>query len=138
MGGPKPDPRKPYSRHRAGARTSGVSGLRVLPTQCDLPAPDLPPGRQWTDDERAAWAELWSSPQASQWDDSFAPVVALLVVYSGSILAGRGTAWMGTEARHLAERLGLTPTGLAANGWALPEQAPPVLASLHSLPGRAS
>jgi hypothetical protein len=55
------------------------------------------------------------------WDDSFAPVVAMYVVHTCAVLSGSASAWMAAEARHLADRLGLTPTGLNSCGWRLPE-----------------
>jgi hypothetical protein len=65
------------------------------------------------------WRELWRSPQATQWDESFGPAVASYVVFTIAILAGRALAWQAQEARHLGDRLGLTPAGMAARGWAL-------------------
>lgn len=116
MASPHPDPSKPHSRYRQ----KGRANLVVLPADgCDLPAPDLPPGREWSDTERKVWAELWRSPQASQWDDSFAPLAAMFVVYHLAVLSGEATAWMAQEARHLADRLGLSPAGLIACGWRL-------------------
>jgi len=84
---------------------------------CSLPAPPMPKGRRWTEAECELWRELWSSPQASQWDDSYAPVVGLFVRYTSAILAGKASAWMAQEARHLSDRLGLSPDGLRRQGW---------------------
>ncbi|MGY1452660.1 phage terminase small subunit [Streptomyces sp. ICN903] len=122
MPGPRPNPAKPYSRHRP-KETRG--GLVLLPPTCDLPVPPLPPGREWSEAERQTWEELWTGPQANQWDDSFIPVVAMFVCHCSAILAGRASAWMAQEARHLSDRLGLTPQGMAALGWALPDSAAP-------------
>ena len=117
MPGPRPNPNKPYSKHRTGARAPVV-----LPADgCSLPAPPLPPGRRWSSPERRAWADLWSSPQAVMWDDSAALVVAAYVVHSGTVLAGTASAWQAQESRHLADRLGLTPSGLASLGWRIAE-----------------
>ena len=108
-----PNPHLPPSRHRTR------SGRLTLPTECTLPAPKLPKGRRWTAPERALWRELWSSPQATQWDDSYVPAVAQYVVHSVAVLGGQASAWMAQECRHLGDRLGLTPQGLAALGWQL-------------------
>ena len=117
MPAPRPDPSRPYSRYR---KTRGT--LLVLPAEgCDLPAPKLPVGRAWSRHERRLWRELWSSPQATMWDDSFAPAVAMYVAHTCAVLDGSASAWMATEARHLADRLGLTPTGMNSCGWRLPE-----------------
>jgi hypothetical protein len=133
MPGPRPNPSKPYSRYRDKAHRS--RSVVVLPAECTLPAPGLPTGRRWSAPERRLWKELWGSPQASQWDDSYGPAVAQYVIHSVAVLAGSASAWQATEARHLGDRLGLTPTGLAALGWAL---ADPDGGSLSVLPGGAS
>lgn len=113
MPGPRPNPSKPHSRHRSPAR-----GSVVLPAAgCTLPAPKLPAGRKWPAAERALWRDLWASPQAVMWDDSTASLVAIYVTFTQALLAGSGTAWMAQEARHLADRLGLTPAGMAGLGW---------------------
>jgi hypothetical protein len=133
MPGPRPNPAKPYSRYRAGVQ-GGRKGLRVLPSECTLPPPKLPAGRKWAAHERALWRELWSSPQATQWDDSYGPAVAQYVVHTAAVLGGSASAWQASEARHLGDRLGLTPQGLAGLGWALSEAEP---APLSVLPGGA-
>jgi hypothetical protein len=97
-----------------GARQALVS----LPADgCDLPVPDLPAGRVWTDVERDRWGELWGSPQATQWDETARGTVATLVIFEGAILADSAAAWMAQEARYAAEALGLTPRALVALGW---------------------
>lgn len=121
MPGPKADPSRPYSRHRE----RGGRKVVMLPAQCDLPAPDMPEGRAWTGAERDRWAELWSSPQATMWDDSFVPAVAMYVVHVSAVLRGEAAAWMAQESRHLAEQLGLTPRGMLALGWVLQDPQPP-------------
>lgn len=94
----------------------------VLPAEgCPLPPPPMPKGRRWTAAQRELWAELWKSPQATMWDDSFAVAVAMYVAHVSAVLAGKAAAWQAQEARHLADRLGLTPAGMAACGWRLPE-----------------
>lgn len=109
-----------------GPRSASASRARAALTflsagGCSLPPPDLPDGREWTDRERARWLELWATPQATQWDESAAGSVALLIVYESQLLAGDGTAWLAAEHRHLSTALGLTPTGLAALGWRIVE-----------------
>jgi hypothetical protein len=116
--GPLPNPAKSRSRH--GAR-AGTGKLFVLPITCDDPVPDLPPGREWSDAERETWDLLWTGPQANRWDDSFVMAVAMYVSHTFAVLGGQGSAWHAQEARHLGDRLGLTPAGMAALGWALPD-----------------
>jgi hypothetical protein len=53
----------------------------------------------------------------------------MYVVHCSAVLAGTAAAWQATEARHLADRLGLTPTGLASCGWRLPEPGEPATVS---------
>ncbi len=97
----------------------------VLPVEHDLPVPDMPPGRVWSAAERGMWDDLWRSPQAAQWDESYAAVVGLYVALTVELLGGNAAAWKAAEARQLADRLGLTPAGMAANGWRFAEAHPP-------------
>lgn len=112
MPGPRPNPNKPTSRYR------NARPMVVLPLAgCELPPPKIPPGRKWTAAERALWRDLWSMPQATQWDESVSSLVAAYVVYTAAVLAGTATAWQAAEMRQLGDRLGLTPTGMASLGW---------------------
>lgn len=109
---------KARSRARRTPEATTRASLVYLPAAgCDEQAPALPAGRAWTEHERARWHELWTSPQATQWDESATGTVAVLVVYESAILAGEASAWMAQEARYAAEALGLTPRALAALGW---------------------
>lgn len=92
------DPASPRSRHRRP--------VVQLPATNRRPVPDLPPGREWTDEEAAEWHVLWRLPQASQWDSSHVRHVASYLVLSGATLAGDSSAWQATEARHAAHALG--------------------------------
>ena len=102
---------KPHSRaHRRPVSQAQRAALVDLPaTGCEYPVPDLPAGRDWSEVETARWAELWESPQATQWDDSARGTVAVLVSYESAIFAGLASAWQAQEARYAAEALGLTP-----------------------------
>jgi hypothetical protein len=75
------------------------------------------PGGQWTAAQRALWRELWAAPQAVQWDDSASTLLALYVAHVSAVLAGTAAAWQAAEARQLADRMGLTPSGMASLGW---------------------
>ena len=79
----------------------------------------MPEGREWSDIERRRWEELWTSPQATQWDETASGTVALLVAYESLLFAGKGAAWTASEARHASDALGLTPRAMAALGWAV-------------------
>jgi hypothetical protein len=114
---------KPYSRAHRRPTTLARTGKPVeLPaTGCDLPVPEIPAGRDWSDPEQARWAELWQSPQATQWDDTARGTVAVLVSFESKIFDGTASAWHAQEARHASEALGLTPRALAALGWVIVE-----------------
>ena len=118
-------PRKNATRPNSRAYrtpTAMRGGVVELPAAgCDLPAPPLPEGREWSDAERARWAMLWASPQAVAWDDSTAGTVVALVIFESAILDGTASAWQAQEARYAAEALGLTPRAMAALGWRIVE-----------------
>src|SRR5687768_829754 len=106
MPGPPRNAGKPHTR--AGRGTVGPrNALLNLPASgCDLPVPDLPAGREWSDAESGRWSELWSSPQATQWDETARGTVATLVIFEAAIMAGTASAWMAQEARYASEALG--------------------------------
>lgn len=111
--------------------------MLVLPAEgCDLPAPRMPRGRRWTSAQRALWAELWASPQAVMWDDSFTSTVAMYVAHVSAVVVGEASAWQAQEARHLSDRLGLSPAGLIACGWRLPDpgETPAPVVPLRAVP----
>ncbi|WP_216699434.1 hypothetical protein [Actinotalea ferrariae] len=116
MPGPMSNPGKPNSRrHRSpGAR----SGLIELPAEgCSLPVPKMPKTRDWSAEERALWRNLWKSPQANEWDDSYIPAVAAYICHAVAVYDGSASAWQAQEMRHLGGQLGLTPAGMLALGW---------------------
>jgi hypothetical protein len=86
-----------------------------------LPVPPLPKTRQWTPDERKRWKKLWTGPQANAWDDSFIEAVACYVAYGSAIMRDDAKAVVMQEWRHLGDRLGLTPAGMASLGWVIDE-----------------
>ncbi len=88
---------------------------------CALPVPRMPEGRSWSAAEKGRWAELWASPQATQWDETAVGSVAALVICETAIFTGSASAWQAQEARYAAESLGLTPRSLAALGWRIAE-----------------
>ena len=109
---------KPNSRAYRPQSEAIRAALVELPAEgCTLPVPELPKSRDWDEVEQARWAELWESPQATQWDDSCRGTVALLVQYETRLLAGEGSAWVAQECRYAAEALGLTPKAMASLGW---------------------
>lgn len=115
---------KTHSRaHRRPVSSGPRSALIEIPASgCTLPVPDPPKGRKWAPAELERWAELWESPQATQWDDSVRGTVAVLVTYEQAIYSGAASAWQAQEARYAAEALGLTPRALAALGWRIVDE----------------
>lgn len=123
MPGPSKNITKPHSRAHRGT-VGPLRALVVLPEAgCSLPVPDLPAGRDWSEAEAARWQELWSSPQATQWDETCRGTVAAVVVYETAIWTGTASAWHAAEHRYACEALGLTPRALAALGWRIGEGA---------------
>lgn len=127
MPGPMPNPAKDRSRYSASRASEKGASRRVivLPAVCTDPVPDMPPGREWSDAEAEMWETLWTGPQANEWDDSFIMAVAMYVANTFAVLAGTGSAWQAQEARHLSDRLGLTPQGMASLGWQMAPASPP-------------
>ncbi|WP_400109952.1 hypothetical protein [Cellulosimicrobium funkei] len=115
MPGPMANRGKPNSRH---ASTGARSGLIELPAEgCSLPVPKLPKSRQWSAEERKLWRNLWRSPQANEWDESYIAAVAAYVCHASAVYDGTASAWQAQEMRHLGAQLGLTPAGMAQLGW---------------------
>lgn len=112
---------KPHSRAHRGTVGSRLALTDLPAGGCDLPAPDMPAGREWTAAEQGRWEELWGSPQACQWDETARGAVAALVIYESAVFAGTASAWMAQERRHAEEALGLTPRALAQLGWRIVE-----------------
>lgn len=117
MPGPLRNATKVNSRAHRTLAVRG--GLKVLAASCELPVPPLPRSRQWSPDERKRWRRLWTGPQANAWDDSYIEAVAAYVVYGTAIMRDGAAAWQAQEFRHLGDKLGLTPAGMAALGWVL-------------------
>jgi hypothetical protein len=112
---------KPHSRAHRGSVGSRLALVELPAIGCALPVPEMPSGREWTDVERERWHELWSSPQATQWDETTRGTVATLVIYETAIFSSSAAAWMAQEARYASESLGLTPRALASLGWRIVE-----------------
>jgi hypothetical protein len=113
----KRDANKPHSRTRRGSVGAKNPIISLPAAGCELPAPSLPAGPKWTAAQQARWAELWGSPQATQWDETAVGTVASLLIYEAATWAGTASAWQAQEARYASEALGLTPKAMAAMGW---------------------
>ncbi|WP_211340923.1 hypothetical protein [Xylanimonas allomyrinae] len=117
MPGPTRNAAKPNSRAHRTPSTTATRALVVLPDSCDLPVPRLPRGREWSAEEKRLWKDLWTSPQANVWDDSYIAAVAAYVCHASAIYRDAASAWQAQEFRHLGDKLGLTPAGMLALGW---------------------
>lgn len=117
----KKNPARPHSRVHRGGMGSRLALVDLPGEGCGLEVPAIPAGRTWTQDELERWRELWSSPQATQWDETCRGTVAAYVVYETAILSGAATAWQAQEWRYAGEALGLTPRAMATLGWRIAE-----------------
>ena len=117
MSGPS---RNAYKQNSRANRGSDSKGMVVLPREgVDLPIPDPPATTKFGKAQRERYDSLWRSPQSSQWDDSVAGQVALLVVLEDQLLAGNGTAWTASTVQNISDSLGLTPKAMAHLGWVM-------------------
>lgn len=114
--GPRPDPNSRTSERKGYTLTAlpaaGFSG--------DVPAlTDYMPDA--TDRHETIWSELWSTPQACAWslERWRWPIVADLVRCIVRAEDPESPASWQTPIRQLREDLGLSWSGLRANGWAI-------------------
>lgn len=77
-----------------------------------------------SDREAEFWAELWGSPQASQWakESWRIPTVGLYVRFFVRAEDPGAPATVAAQVSRLADQLGLTSAGLRQNGWVLAEE----------------
>lgn len=82
-------------------------------------APPLPPGREWPTATKAAWADLWLTPQATVWDQSGRTLHRWAWLHADLIL-GKGAAGpLSAEMRQIEDRHGLSPKALLQLRWRL-------------------
>ncbi len=55
-------------------------------------------------------------------DDSYRVAVAACIAHVSAVMAATAAAWQAQEFRHLGDKLGLTPAGLAALGWRIVDE----------------
>lgn len=116
MSGPSRNAFKQNSRANRGESRGPV----VLPREgVDLPIPDPPATTKFLPAQKKRYESLWQSPQSSQWDESVAGQVALLVVLEDQLLAGNGSAWTASTVQTIVDSLGLTPKAMAHLGWVM-------------------
>lgn len=119
--GPPPDP-------TALRRDSGRGGewIDLPPEGRTAPAPPWPLPDQ-TDREAELWVELWSMPQAVEWErHRLTLTVALYVRRYAEAEDHDAKVTLSTLVRQLGDGLGLTPSGMRALRWRITLPAPPV------------
>ncbi|MGD9996968.1 MAG: hypothetical protein AB7R77_05960 [Ilumatobacteraceae bacterium] len=104
----------------------------------DLPAagrpgkpPKLPALRTWSAETRRWWAELWSKPQATAWDQTGSTAVGMAVLYEDlQHVDPARVAGLLAELRAHEDRHGLNPKAMLQLRWRIvkPEE-PAVTAS---------
>ena len=81
------------------------------------PPPAMPKLRRWRKATIEAWADLWSSPQATQWDQSGRTLHAWAVLHHDLIVDERAPAGIAAEMRNIEDRHGLNPKAMLQLRW---------------------
>lgn len=85
-------------------------------------APTLPKIRPWTAATKAAWKSLWSSPQATQWDQTGRTLHAWAALHHDLVEGERPAAQVSAEMRQHEDRHGLNPKAMLQLRWRVAEQ----------------
>lgn len=109
---PKPDGQK-VTRH------APTFDWTLLPAAGRVgPPPKLPTGlRKWRKSTRDAWADIWSSPQATAWDQSGRTLHTWAALHHDLVEGERPTASISAEMRQHEDRHGLNPAALLRLRW---------------------
>lgn len=107
---PKPDGQK-VTRH--APKFDWVS----LPERREEPAPELPAWRLWNDKTVEWWTELWTRPQATQWDQDGSTLWTLACLYDDLISNRAEAAKVSAEMRQHEDRHGLNPKAMLQLRW---------------------
>jgi hypothetical protein len=118
--GPQPD-----SNSLRGAKR-GQAGMTMLPAdgyhgeRPDWPFPDMTMG------EGDLWRWAWKQPQAAQWarEEWRWVSVAMWVRFTVKVSNGEGKTGDSATMSRLADEIGMTPSGLRLNGWAISQELP--------------
>lgn len=79
--------------------------------------PRLPALRPWTKATRDAWKSVWSSPQATQWDQSGRTMWVWAVLHHDLVVGDRAAASVSAELRQHEDRHGLNPKAMLQLRW---------------------
>ncbi len=109
---PTPPKPNPVRGHRGRGMTTLPPGGR------DGPVPAWPLTGEPSDEEAAAWADLWRTPQAVVWERmGVARVVARYCQLLAACERPDATAARHAQATALEDRLGLSPKGMRLLLW---------------------
>jgi hypothetical protein len=131
---PGPIPKDPWQRRR---RNAPIANTKRLPAEGRTgPIPDWPLGSQ-SEAERAAWAEVWSTPQAIEWERMtwLHPIARYLRILIASEERGAKAALL-AEVRNLEQQLGLTPMALLRLRWEIEPGEPATVTPIAEAPKR--
>lgn len=112
MAGMGPPPKADAARTRRNKSTAATQ----LPAEGRQGEPPAWPLAAPAEDGGELWRDLWTTPQAAEWErQQCARTVATYVRYQ--LQAEDGDLKAATEARQLADRLGLTPLAMLRLRW---------------------
>lgn len=110
--GPAPKAAEQRRNHHAPARGEWVD----LPVNGRKGAPPkLPPMRKWSKVTLAWWAAIWSTPEATMWDERDGELVRLAVLHE--LFAEAPSAAISGEMRQIEDRHGMNEKGRRDLRW---------------------
>jgi hypothetical protein len=88
-------------------------------------APKLPLLRKWSTETKRWWSALWSTPQATAWDQTGESLVRLALLYDDlqQVEPGKSTG-ISAEMRAIEDRHGLSPKSMLQLRWRIVEAEP--------------
>lgn len=81
------------------------------------PAPKLPSWRQWDTRTKKWWANLWTKPQATQWEQDGSTLFPLACVMDDLITSRIDSVRATPEIRQMEDRHGLNPKAMLQLRW---------------------
>ena len=79
--------------------------------------PELPGWREWTLQTRDWWAALWSTPQATMWDQTGRSMHTLALLHHELMVDASSSPKLSAEMRQHEDRHGLTPKAMLQLRW---------------------
>lgn len=115
MAGNGPPPKPDSQRRRRNASTFEWVTLPAEGRAGD--APPLPSWRRWKAATKTWWSNLWSKPQATQWEPDGSTLWTLAVLYDDMIRGERPSNTLAAEMRQHEDRHGLSPKAMLGLRW---------------------